>query len=50
LKYGTETYSLESGDSISFSSDIPHVLRNSGTGKLKAYWVVTPPKGFFKEI
>lgn len=50
LKYGTETYALESGDSISFSSDIPHVLRNSGTGKLKAYWVVTPPKGFFKEI
>lgn len=50
LKYGTETYVLESGDSISFSSDIPHVLRNTGGSKLKAYWVVTPSKGFFKEI
>jgi transcriptional regulator with XRE-family HTH domain len=50
LDYGTEKYMLESGDSISFSSDIPHVLRNVSSGKLKAFWVVTPPKGFFREV
>lgn len=50
LKYGTELYPLETGDSVSFSSDIPHVLKNTGNSKLKAYWVVTPPKGFFREV
>jgi transcriptional regulator with XRE-family HTH domain len=49
LEYGAEVYTLESGDSVSFSSDIPHVLRNTSSGKLKAFWVVTPPKGFFGE-
>ena len=49
LEYGTERYPLASGDSVSFSSDIPHVLRNTSSGKLKCFWVVTPPKGFFGE-
>jgi transcriptional regulator with XRE-family HTH domain len=50
LEYGTERYPLASGDSVSFSSDIPHVLRNMSSGKLKCFWVVTPPKGFFGEM
>ena len=49
LKYGTETYQLSPGDSLSFSSDIPHILRNSGSSVLKAYWIITPPKPFMKE-
>jgi transcriptional regulator with XRE-family HTH domain len=41
---GSRSYALEEGDSISFHSDSPHVLKNSGDGPLKAFWVVTPPK------
>jgi transcriptional regulator with XRE-family HTH domain len=47
LIYGTEVYPLLAGDSISFPSDIPHILRNTGNEVLKAIWVVTPPRGFF---
>ena len=42
---GTKSYMLEEGDSISFSSDVPHVLKNSSKKTLKMFWVVTPPKG-----
>ena len=44
LEYGNEKYLLEEGDSISFSSDIPHTLYNRGEDKLEALWIVTPPK------
>ena len=46
LMYGTETYQLQPGDSISFSANIPHTLRNKGAGKLKALWIITPPRMF----
>lgn len=49
FKFGTKTYELHKGDSISYESDIPHVLQNCGKGTLKAIWVTTPPKMFFKE-
>ena len=44
LVYGTETYTLHQGDSVSFPSDIPHILKNKGDGPLKAIWVITPPR------
>ncbi|HPO49035.1 MAG TPA: XRE family transcriptional regulator [Spirochaetota bacterium] len=44
LKYGNKVYDLEKGDSVSFSSDIPHILKNVGDGTLKAFWITTPPK------
>jgi transcriptional regulator with XRE-family HTH domain len=44
LLYGTEVYELNEGDSISFSSDIPHNLKNVGEKVLKAFWVITPPR------
>ncbi|MFZ5571728.1 MAG: helix-turn-helix domain-containing protein [Thermodesulfobacteriota bacterium] len=47
LFYGTQTFLLESGDSVSFPSDIPHVLRNTGRSILKAIWIVTPPRRMF---
>lgn len=50
FKIGTETFILEKGDSISFKSDVPHVLKNIGEIPLKAFWVITPPKMFFKDI
>lgn len=47
LVYGTETYGLNTGDSVSFSSDIPHTLKNTGDTILKAIWVITPPRLLF---
>jgi transcriptional regulator with XRE-family HTH domain len=47
LVYGTERYELGEGDSVSFASDIPHVLRNSGKKTLTAIWVNTPPRQRF---
>lgn len=44
LEYGDKTYNLDEGDSIVFSSDVPHVLVNTGTEILKAVWVSTPPR------
>lgn len=46
LLYGTETYILNKGDSLSFSSDIPHILRNLGDDVMKAIWIITPPRVF----
>ncbi len=46
LVYGTETYNLKKGDSLSFSSDIPHILKNRGGNILKAIWIITPPRVF----
>lgn len=47
LLYGTQRYVLEEGDSISFPSDIPHILRNTGTELLRAIWVISPPRKLF---
>jgi transcriptional regulator with XRE-family HTH domain len=47
---GNKSYKLNKGDSISFDSDVPHVLKNIGNTKLKAYWIITPPKMFFSEM
>lgn len=46
LLYGTETHILNKGDSLSFSSDIPHILRNLGDETLRAIWIITPPRVF----
>ncbi len=43
---GNSKYILEEGDSISFSSSVPHVLKNIGNTDLKALWIITPPKNF----
>ena len=47
---GKDLYTLKKGDSISFDSSVPHMLQNTGTSILKAYWVITPPKMFFSEM
>ena len=44
LTYGTESYILKEGDSVSFASDIPHILKNAGKKKLVALWINTPSK------
>jgi len=46
LLYGTETYSLKEGDSLTFSSAVPHRLINNGSTPLKALWIITPPRLF----
>jgi transcriptional regulator with XRE-family HTH domain len=45
---GKKVYSLKEGDSISFSADVPHQLRNTGNKPLHALWVMTPPKRLLK--
>lgn len=46
FKIGNTVYKLKPGDSLSFSSDVPHMLVNTGDDLLKAFWVITPPKKF----
>lgn len=46
FKYESQTYTLEEGDSISFSASVPHTLSNVGKGVMKALWVVSPPQRF----
>ncbi len=48
LIYGDETYELDKGDSISFPSNIPHLLKNTGNQTLTAIWVITPPRKLFR--
>ena len=47
---GNDSYILESGDGISFDSDIPHILKNIGEEELTAFWAITPPKSFMDKI
>ncbi len=47
LIYGQKRFDLNKGDSVSFPSDIPHRLINTGKKTLKAIWVITPPRMFF---
>lgn len=44
LRYGNREYDLHPGDSISFASRIPHILKNSGDTPLKAVWIISPPR------
>jgi transcriptional regulator with XRE-family HTH domain len=41
---GRQVYALREGDSISFSADVPHQLKNVGKKPLRAFWIITPPK------
>jgi transcriptional regulator with XRE-family HTH domain len=50
LVIGGETHRLSPGDSVSFASDVPHLLRNVGKKPLRTFWVVTPPKHFVQDI
>lgn len=43
IQVGKETYVLEEGDSIHFSSELPHRLRNPGSEPVVAVWVDCPP-------
>ena len=49
LLYGTSSYVLEPGDTVSFSSDIPHSIKNTGNTILKAMWIITPGRIFIKD-
>jgi len=43
MKIGDEEYIISEGDSISFSSHLPHTLVNDQEAEFKAIWSVTPP-------
>lgn len=40
---GTDEHKLIAGDSIYFSSNLPHRLKNRSDKSCKAFWVDTPP-------
>jgi transcriptional regulator with XRE-family HTH domain len=40
---GDATYTLDAGDSITYSSRIPHWYRNPGDEPVRSIWVITPP-------
>jgi transcriptional regulator with XRE-family HTH domain len=40
---GTDEYNIEQGESIYFSSNLPHKLKNKKNIKMRAFWVGTPP-------
>lgn len=40
---GDAAYTLEPGDSITYSSRIPHWYRNPGDEPVRSLWVITPP-------
>jgi transcriptional regulator with XRE-family HTH domain len=43
VEVGSSTYLLEKDDSISFSCEIPHRVRNAGKGSAVSIWCITPP-------
>lgn len=43
IEVGSSTYLLEKDDSISFSCEIPHRIRNAGKGSAVSIWCITPP-------
>ena len=45
LIYGGDIYDISDGDAVSFSSQIPHVIKNTGDDLFQAYWIVTPADG-----
>ena len=45
LIYGDEVYDICAGDTLSFFSQIPHVIKNAGDEVFQAYWIVTPADG-----
>ncbi len=45
LVYGEEEFEIHEGDSVSFFSQIPHVIKNTSNASFQAYWVVTPADG-----
>lgn len=45
FRLGNEVWTLDEGDSVSFDSSVPHRLTNIGPGPLRAFWIVSPPKG-----
>ena len=45
LIYGEKEYEINKGDTVSFFSQIPHVLKNSSKQLFQAYWIVTPADG-----
>ncbi len=45
LIYGEKEYEIDKGDTVSFFSQIPHVLKNNSKQIFQAYWIVTPADG-----
>ncbi|MFQ3621211.1 MAG: XRE family transcriptional regulator [Spirochaetales bacterium] len=44
LQYGGASFPLGSGDTVSFDSTIPHTLVNTSNRKVRAIWIMSPPR------
>ena len=44
LIVGDEKFIMEAGDSVSFTSTVPHKLINVGDTAVEAIWAMTPPR------
>lgn len=49
LIYENRRYELNEGDSVTFSSGMPHVIENTGDCELEAIWVVAPAQRFSEQ-
>ena len=43
VQVGSSTYILSKDDSLTFSCEIPHQVRNVGKGQAVSIWCITPP-------
>jgi mannose-6-phosphate isomerase-like protein (cupin superfamily) len=43
FRVGTETFTLNSGDSIYFDSSRPHEFENQSNETVETIWAITPP-------
>ncbi|MBI9101178.1 MAG: helix-turn-helix domain-containing protein [Spirochaetales bacterium] len=46
LRYGDKIYVLKGGDTVAYSSEVPHTIINTGEGPFKSIWILTPGRIF----
>lgn len=49
LQYEDSTYSMEAGDSVSFSASSPHTIINTASSPMRAVWIAMPPQRFARQ-
>lgn len=49
LQYEDSSYSMEAGDSVSFSASSPHTIINTASSPMRAVWIAMPPQRFVRQ-
>ena len=50
LTIGESVYRMKAGDSIEYSTAIPHKIRNVGHARAEVLWVISPPTSAIKDL